>query len=675
MIGSLGQVRRLTRTTVVTLVVALVGSLVVGCATATPGGGGGPDQFCSFWDKVQNPDTAPSETNAVLVKPDVVALAETTDVTGSACTDPNAKVAMDGATLAQGNEVNSEQGGDDSKKTAAVTGTEIAASSVVLENLSVQALSVEIGYFGIRLTGNVSVRLSGVTSTIGFVGTLTDLDNWSVTLSSTAFSIPGITTTPATFTGALVVTNGVPSLSLRAAVTSAQVGEITVNNASLDLSATPTSIAATVAGTLKVGPSTASGTVAVAFDQFGAIVSAHAEVGVHLVGTQVGNKKVDFTGTATLDGDKNETVVTFSGSGTLGDMIVNQASGSLTLATNKATFVGKLDIQQGANSLRFNGSIIWQGITAQVPYLYAEGEGEYSGVLPDGQNVSVAGSMSVEVINGQAHAVVTGIFQVGTLKASGSAVVETSGSTTSLEVNASLVGAGFNATLEGGIVITDGHAETVQLDATITGAVTLGDVTLTGATLRVRSELGQPLSLSFSGGLKVGARADVSGSFDATFGPNGTLLTLGGNFSGSLALESWAVVPFNGSVVATSERVTLTGNGSINFSNFPAAITFGGSFTSSLMVPTWSLTGYGAFRLGPINVLNARLSLSQQAGMMATRLGFYFAILGIPTYFEGDFYMKPSGGCDHVNITSGNFITRGLLKVVLPGAIGCSVNI
>lgn len=654
----------------------LVGLLGAACTPTNPGGGGSTtSQFCQFWDKVQDEDTAPTDTNAVLVKQEVVALAEDTTVVGSECTDAGAKVELDGATLAEGEEVASEIGGDDSKKTAAVTGPEIAADKVVLENLSVRALSVEIGTFGIRLTGNVSVRLSGVTSTIGFVGTLTNLDNWSVTLSSTMFNIPGITTTPATFSGTLAVKNGVPSLALTAAVTSAKVGDVTVNNATLKLDATQVSTKASVTGNLKIGPSTASGVVNVEFDRAGSIVAAHAEIAAHLVGTQVGNKQVDFTGTVTLDGNQHETVASFSGSGILGDMVVNEASGSLTLATNKATFNGKLDVQQGANSVRFNGTIIWDGITAQVPYLMAEGDGEFSGVLPDGQTVSVAGSMSIEVINGQARAVVTGNFQVGTLKANGSAVVETSGGTTSLEVDADLVGAGFNASLEGGIVITDGYAETVQLDATISGAVQIGDVTLTGATLSVRSQLGQPLSLSFAGGLTIGTRANVIGSFDATFGPNGTLLTLGGSASGSLALSSWAVVPFSGSIVATSEQVTLTGSGSVTFTNFPAGIDFSGSLTSSLTVPTWTLNGTGAFHLGPINVLNARLSLSHVAGMKATRLGFYFAIIGIPTYFEGDFYMKPSGGCDHVDITSGNFITRGLLALVLPGAIGCAVNV
>ena len=55
--------------------------------------------------------------------------------------------------------------------------------------------------------------------------------------------------------------------------------------------------------------------------------------------------------------------------------------------------------------------------------------------------------------------------------------------------------------------------------------------------------------------------------------------------------------------------------------------------------------------------------------------GFYFSILGIPTYFEGDFYMRPAGGCEKVNITGGSFLMRPLLALVLPGVVGCPVNI
>jgi hypothetical protein len=60
--------------------------------------------------------------------------------------------------------------------------------------------------------------------------------------------------------------------------------------------------------------------------------------------------------------------------------------------------------------------------------------------------------------------------------------------------------------------------------------------------------------------------------------------------------------------------------------------------------------------------------------MKATRVGFYFTLIGIPFYFEGDFYMKASGGCDHAVITGGSFLMRPLLRSTLPGAIGCPVT-
>ena len=59
--------------------------------------------------------------------------------------------------------------------------------------------------------------------------------------------------------------------------------------------------------------------------------------------------------------------------------------------------------------------------------------------------------------------------------------------------------------------------------------------------------------------------------------------------------------------------------------------------------------------------------------MRATRVGFYFTLLFIPTYFEADFYMKPCGGCARVDITGGSFLMRPLLRSVLPGVVGCPV--
>jgi hypothetical protein len=318
---------------------------------------------------------------------------------------------------------------------------------------------------------------------------------------------------------------------------------------------------------------------------------------------------------------------------------------------------------------------VWDGITAYTPFLNLEGGGEYSGTLNDGLNVSAAGTLETTIIGGQLRTVLTGDFEVGTLKASGTAIVEVNGPTTVLYVDADLVDAGFTASLDGAVVMTDGLAETVSLDAAVTGTVNLGDVTLTGANLHIGSTYGSPLDLTFSGGLQVGTNANLTGSVEASFGPNGTLLSLVGQMNGSLTLDSWGLLNFDGTVVASPEQVTLSGSGAVSLINFPLGISFNGSFTSSLTEPSWSLNGAARFRIASIDVASARVNLSQTAGMRATRVGFYFSIIGIPTYFEGDFYLLPTGGCSKVNITGGSFLAKPLLALVLPGVIGCPVYI
>ncbi len=657
--------------------VAAVLAVVGASCTTTPGGGGPPpsaQQFCEFFEEVSVDPPEPDET--VLVKDDVVAMAEDTNVTGNDCDDSNAEVELDGALLAEGEEVPSELGEPGAEPIAAITGDEISAGEPVLDNVSVHALSASISQAGIVLTGNVRVTISGVTSTIGFQGTFLNLDNWSVSLSSSALTIPGITTGPVVFSGTLAYSYGVPSLNLSANASEVQIGDIKVTGASINLSASQaTGVEASVAGSLKVGPSTATGTVHVEFDRAGALVSANADISAHLVGYQAGGDMIDLQGTVKLEGNADETTVSFSGSGIVGDLQVNAANGSLTLATNKATFVGNLDVQQGGSWVRFNGSIVWDGITAYTPFLTLEGGGEYSGTLADGQAVRAAGTIETTVIGNQLRTVLTGEFEVGTLAASGEAIIEVNGASTALYIDADLVGAGFDAGLDGAVVITDGLAEQVQLTAAVNGEVVLGDTTLTGATLAIESSYGSPLDISFSGGIEVGNETNLTGSVDASFGPTGTLLSLVGQVDGTLTLDSWGLLNFSGSIVASPEQVTITGSGGVSTINFPLGINFSGSLTSSLTTPSWSLNGSAQFRIGSLDIANARVKLTQGAGARVTRGGFYFSILFIPTYFEADFHLLPGGGCSKVDITGGSLLARPLLALALPSVVGCPVNI
>jgi hypothetical protein len=652
------------------LSVALLGTVSAACTPPTPPPA--TQQFCEFWDKVA--EAPPTADQAVLVKPEVVALAEDTTVTGSDCTAAGAKVALDGAVLAEGAEVPVEQGTASTDVVAAITGEEIDAGEPVLDNVTLRALSAEIGTGGITVRGNVDVSLSGNTSTIGFTGTLQNLENWSVNLSSSNLIIPGVTTSPTTFSGTLKVTNGVPSLALTAAATNVKIGDITVSAANVRFDASPlTGVQASVQGSLKIGPSTVNGTVDVDFDRTGALVSAAADIDARLVGTMTGGKKADLTGTVSFRGNAKETVVTFNGAGILGDLQVAEANGSLTLATNKATFVGKIDVAQGATRVRFNGSIVWDGITAANPFLVLEGEGEYSGVLSDGTTVSVAGTVSTEVVGGQLRAVVTGAVKVGALTADGSAVVEANGATTNLIVDANVRDAGFAARLQGAVVITDGIAETVQLDAAVTGPLRLGDATVDNGSLSIRSTGGSSLDVKVGGRLRVGTQVDLAGELAASFGPRGSLISLTGALAGSATLDSWALADFAAAVVVTPERVTVTGDGSVRTTNFPLGVTLRGTFTSSLQNPSWSLTGSGRLTLFSLTIAGARISLSQGEGAAATRAGFYLSIIGIPTYLEADFYLAPTGGCSKVQLTGGSFLARPLATLILPGVVGCPV--
>ena len=165
----------------------IVGVLLVASAcapTETPNNGGSTPlmNFCDFWEKVE--EAPPAADSAVAVKDDVVALAEDTTVTGSDCTAPTAKVELEKAVLAEGTEVLAEQKENSTEKVAAVTGSEIGSGEAVLDNVELSALSAEISPYGITIRGNVRITLSGVTSTIGFVGTLSNLDNWSISLSA-----------------------------------------------------------------------------------------------------------------------------------------------------------------------------------------------------------------------------------------------------------------------------------------------------------------------------------------------------------------------------------------------------------------------------------------------------------------------------------------------------------
>jgi hypothetical protein len=660
------------------LVVGLMALGLMGAGCTTPSPDGSPistqEQFCEFWDRISEAPPGPDE--AVLVKEGVVALADDTHTSGDDCTDPAARVDLAGAVMAEGREIPSELGEPTSVPVAAVVGEEIAPGEPVLENVAVRNLSAEIGLHGITLRGAVEVTISRTVSTIGFVGTMQNLDNWSITLTSSTFTIPGITTTPAAFSGTLRMSGGVPSLALAASVTEAKIGDITIRNTTLALSASPvTGVTATVSGSLRVGPSTASGTVHLEFDRNGGLVIADADIGVRLVGAQSDGSRIDLHGELDLEGNSQETVASFSGSGVIGGFQVNHASGSIDMALDRATFNGVVDIAQGSTWVRLNASVVWDGQIAYTPLLTAEAGGEYSGTLQNGKNVAVEGIVSTTIVGGQIRTVITGEFELGTLRAAGSAVVDVNGRTTTFEVDADLVGAGFDAALSGVIVVTDGVAERVALDATTAGTARLGDVALSNAVMHIDSSYGSDLDIGFAGNITVGDTANLYGAVDAVFGPDGTLMSLQGQINnGSFMLDNWHMTGVQGTIQAGTETATVTGSGTVGFASNNVAIRFDGTLSSSLGDASWQLDGNGNVRVGSLDLANGRVRLSSDGGMELIRAGIYLKALGfINVYVEADVVLLPSGGCSRIELTGGGWAAKTAARNRLPDALGCPV--
>lgn len=653
---------------------ALLALLATACSTPPPATTPpAVAEFCDFFERVE--DAPPEPTGGVLVKEDLVAFADDTQLLGDRCTEPAARVELEGALLGEGTEIPSEQGNPDSEPVPAITGDDLGADEPVLDNLTVRALSATVGAQGITVRGNVEVRLSGATSTIGFVGTLTDLQNWSVSLSSSSLTIPGVTSTPATFSGSVRVAGGVPTLTLSAGVTTARIGDVVVNGAQIDFRASPVDgVHASVRGSVKVGTTAVQGAVTVDFDRTGALVAARADIGVRLRGAQVGGTFIDLEGEVKLRGDRNQTSISFTGSGNLGDLTVNQANGSLTLEPNKVTFVGVLDIATGPNSVRFDGAIVWDGVTAYTPFLQVQGEGEIWGTLSDGERVGVAGSLETTVVGGQATTTVTGDFQLGWLRASGSAIVEIDGATTALYLDADLTAPGFNSRLQGEVIITDGVAERVRLEADIDD-LAVGDLLLSDARLSIESDFGDPLDITFDGAIEVGRHVRAIAELDALIGPDGTIMSIVGGVNGSLDLDGWYLQWFQGTLAATPERVTIDFGGYLESSPVGLSAEVGGTFTSTLATGDWVLEGQARLALGGLTFENARFRLTPTE-LKALRVNFYTALLGfIPLHGGGDVYFRPDGSCRLIYLNGGDPFLRPAVAIALEVAnVPCQVR-
>ena len=666
------------RSILLLLAIASIGAVCASCAPAIPTGPTPLEQLCTLWDDIV--ETPPAADEPVDVGPNVLAYADDADVVGGSCRAPAARIGFDSAILSEdrpgpADVVFEDDGLSDPDEPvpaarALVNGEDLGPGQLVLESVALNALGVSVDASGITINGAVALGLDGVTSTIGFSGRLSSLDDWSVTLSSSTLTIPGISSSPVVFSGTLRAVRGVPSLNLVAHATDVTIRDIAVHSAEIRLAASPaTGVAASVQGSIRIGTSSVAGVVSVEFDGRGNLVQAHANLTTRLVGLHVGGTTVDLAGTVRLDGNADETTISFTASGVINDMIVQKAQGSLELGEDYARFTGVLDVELGPNAVRVHGALVWDGVTAYVEELTAEADGEYSGTLADGQLVTADGRLELVMVDGWLRTVVTGDFSIGNLRGSGSAVVEVVGATTVLEITAALsLDEGITADVTGVVEITDGRAGLVRLDAEIDAEdVQLGDLTLGETQLAIRSSGGSSLDVTFTGDMRIDDAAQLDGTLTASFGPTGELLSLTGDVDGTFDLDLPAAdIRAEVDLTATGRELhaTLT---NVVVALEKVTIAVDGDFSSSLGKQDWVLKGTGVLDTKVIDVSLRRVIVTPRDGIVSVDVR---ADVGVAFVF-GDLQFHPSGDCRFI-VARGGPIARLVAKRKIREHLGCS---
>jgi len=581
----------------------------------------GPSVFCQIW-ALRNPKgpNGPIPPERPFVYPlvgDALLRGQEIQQTGSDCTDRSSRIIFTQAEII-GRDIflpkENEIDGVIQKPTTPYSQT-LAAGQAQAPSIEIASFNVELSFTGIRIYGSLRVVINGAASIITFDGRLQDLQNFSVTVATTALSIPGFTTAPIEASGSFKRVAGVNSIDFTAKIPGLQIGDLSVTDVALDLAATTTTgLTASIAGKVAVSGNQVELALSAAFNSRGELIDIQGTLGVDVSSTLSDGTLVALNGQLNLSGQSTSIVASFVGTGTYGPDAIARAAGRVEIDSfGVLTIDGLFDVSKPGSSLRLEGRLVFDGPNGTAS-LSAIGSGSYSGFNTAGEIVELSGTVTTTLINGVLTTTVDGSLRVGALRGDASASVVVNGATTTLDLTGRVRTGTFDANVRGTLVFSGGLVDSVALTGTLLAPAQVGDVTANGTiTVTGTSRTGLVIDL---GGTFVGPGVNVQGSARVALDTQGALTNLSAFVSGTLSQGGWNLSGFTGSLVMDKDGLVATGAGFIG----GAGVQYGqasGSLTVLGGVPVLNLQGQASVRsgskavFGDFSIVNNELTMAR----------------------------------------------------------------
>ncbi len=622
--------------------------------TTTPPG---PSLFCKIWEQREKPDengNVPPRPFIYELDADTIAHAREVSQVGTDCKDPIARIDLfQGEIVGRDMYLPPHNHNDGPARPVTAYSQTLAEGQPQAPSIVITSLNLSISASGIRIWGTLRVTINGVPSTVNYDGRYLNLQNFSVKLSAAALHLPGLASQPISVLGMFVRSHGLNEITFDANIPDLQVGDLFLEGVALHLhAATTTGLTASVKGKLSAAGNFIDVDIAAVFDERGVLADIDGRVDLAIASTTPQGDPISIDGHLQFSGESTNITASFSGSGRYKTDNYARVAGDVEIdASGIVTFHGLFDAAVGPNSLRLEGTVIFDG-SHGTPTFTAMGAGHLSASTDRGEIVEIDGTFVIT----PGHTTISGSLRVGDLRGTASAeVLMSNGNLTTTLVLAGHIATGtFDAQVTGQLVFTSGVVQQVNLQGSLSHPADAGGVAVNGAVSIVGNRNGYAIDVN---GSITGPGVNVTGVAHLALEGNGDFWSLSANVRGTVAQAGWMIPNFSGSITAGPGGAVLRGAGIL----IGAGVLYGavhGELTVSGGTSSLNAAGQAAVLSGTKVVYGDFSIASNELQML--RVGvvypYWLPLIPGPERVWVRLQLGAAGNCTHVTILEATFL-------------------